>query len=225
MMRVLLISSLVASLASVSVAKDASKSVLRGHYLEARTCQVYTGPCFANGEVGIAGKEAVMAWNIRKGSREGVDLAGLNVVVVVQASDTLGFEGIDSARTARCVILVDDKATDVQHHALVAFARSQAGKAGGHVARVKTAPIDMELDVLKLAGRLQAGSDIELLTRKARPDDCICSNESAYYPPLAQVEHFVPGVTIDGNVTARALGSRWSIPDTRSAYMATFAID
>ena len=49
-----------------------------GTYLETRTCQVYTGPCFANAETGMAGREAVMAWNIEAGKKGNVDLAGLS---------------------------------------------------------------------------------------------------------------------------------------------------
>jgi hypothetical protein len=50
---------------------------VRGDYLESRTCDVYTGPCFANGEVGISGREAVLAWRLESGSWEGVDVTGL----------------------------------------------------------------------------------------------------------------------------------------------------
>ena len=39
-----------------------------GIYLESRTADVYTGPCFANGEVNLTGYEAVLAWRIEKGS-------------------------------------------------------------------------------------------------------------------------------------------------------------
>src|SRR5262249_47956522 len=90
MIRLLNLLSITAALpaASVAVAGD-----LRGDYLEPRTCDVYTGPCFANGQVGLTGKDAIMAWNIERGSHEGVSLAGLKVVVVTTASDTLGFGG------------------------------------------------------------------------------------------------------------------------------------
>jgi hypothetical protein len=203
---------------SAALAGDVS-----GLYLEARTCQVYTGPCFANGEVGLTGNDAIMAWSIDKGEQDGVDLAGLNVIVVLRADDTLAFGGIEEAEGLKSVILVDNKAKGKQRDALIAFAKQHSGKAGQAVVRVDAVPIEMSLDVAKLDGKLQAGKEVKLLTRKARPEDCICSNESAYYPPLAKLENFAPGVTIDGGFNGRGLGSRWSIPDSRSAYMATFA--
>ena len=34
---------------------------ISGQYLESRTADVYTGPCFANSEVNLTGREAVLA--------------------------------------------------------------------------------------------------------------------------------------------------------------------
>ncbi len=38
-----------------------------GEYVEARTADVYTGPCFANSEVQLVGNLAVFGWKIEKG--------------------------------------------------------------------------------------------------------------------------------------------------------------
>lgn len=194
-----------------------------GSYLEARTCQVYTGPCFANGESSLTGHDAMMAWNIESGRVDGQDLAGLSVVVVVGADATLGFQGFANAKELKSVVMVDEKANDEQAAALVKFAQQHAGAAGKKVARVDRAPISMSLDTANLDGKLQVGKVAKLVTRKANQGDCICSNETAYYPPLAEVENFAAGVTIDGEFRGRGLGRTWSIPATRSAYMATFA--
>lgn len=216
---------LVAALAVVFAWSQTGRAELSGHYLEARTCQVYTGPCFANAEVGLAGKDAVMAWNIREGQQEGVDLAGLNVVLVVQADKTLGFRGLQDAQSMQSVVIVDEKADESQRNALVAFVKQHAGPAGENIAQVDSAPIELRLNIAELSGELTAGKAVKLGTRKVRETDCICSNETAYYPPLVQLEHFAPAVTTDGEVSARSMGTRWSIPDSRSAYMATFAYE
>ncbi|MEQ8788353.1 MAG: DUF1326 domain-containing protein [Pirellulaceae bacterium] len=206
----------------VALLSNPASADVTGTYLEARTCQVYTGPCFANAEVGLAGKDAVMAWSIDQGSHEGVDVSGLNVIMVLRTSDTLGFRGIEGVRELKSVVFVDERADQSQQLALAEFAKSHAGKAGAAVVRVETTPIAMDLDVLELNGSLEAGKIVKLKTRKARPGDCICSNESAYYPPLTKVENFAPGVTMEGEYSGRGLSSRWSIPGSRSAYMATF---
>ena len=54
--------------AATCVAAKLPTNNVRGEYLEARTADVYTGPCFANGEVGQTGRLAVMGWHIRQGS-------------------------------------------------------------------------------------------------------------------------------------------------------------
>jgi hypothetical protein len=204
---------------------------IEGHYLESRTCQVYTGPCFANSEVGLTGKDAVLAWSIQKGSHGGVELSGLKVVMALRASKTLGFGGIREAGKMKSVIYVDRKATAAQQLALVDFAKQHTGRAGEEVVRVTPAPIEMSLDIATLSGKLDVGnklsggkkSDVRLITRKARPDDCICSNETAYYPPLTEVANFVPGVATVGEFKGRGLGSRWSMPGARNVYMGTFS--
>ena len=203
----------------------ASAGEISGKYLETRTCQVYTGPCFANSETAMAGREAVMAWNIEEGQRGEVDLAGLSVILVVRADDTLGHQGLDDPKTVRSALIVDEKATPEQREALIEFAKDHAGRAGKDIVRVDDAPISMSLDTADLRGNLAAGKIVKLSTRKARPTDCICTNEVAYYPPLAKVDRFAAGVSIEAEYTGKGLGTRWSTPGSRSAYMGEFVYE
>ncbi|MGI8982833.1 MAG: DUF1326 domain-containing protein [Pirellulaceae bacterium] len=198
---------------------------ISGSYMEARTCQVYTGPCFANAEVNLTGKDALMAWNIEEGKKGGVDLAGLSVVMVVAASDTFGFEGVNDPKSMKSAILVDDKASEEQREALVAFAKEHAGRAGKNVVRVDAAPITMSLNTGTLSGNLQAGKAVKLVTRKAKKGDCICMNEIEYYPPLTHVTNFAAGVATEGEFSGKGLGTSWSVPQSRSAYMGTFTFE
>ena len=39
----------------VLVAAPVSAASITGQYVEARTCDVYTGPCFANADTGLSG--------------------------------------------------------------------------------------------------------------------------------------------------------------------------
>lgn len=195
---------------------------ISGSYLESRTCQVYTGPCFANAETAIAGKEAVMAWNVEEGGYQGVDLKGLSVVLVCRGSDTLGFRGVEDPKELKSLVLLDAKATPEQRTALLAFVKLHAGRAGKEVVRVETQPISMSLDTSELRGNLEAGKIVKILTRKAKATDCICTNEVAYYPPLAKLERFSAGVAIESQFKGKGLGAIWSMPESRSAYMATF---
>src|SRR6187399_2132079 len=128
-----------------------------GTYLESRTCQVYTGPCFANAETAVAGREAVMAWNIETGSKDNVDLSGLSVVMVVRGNDTLGYKGVEDPTELKSAVIVDAKANAKQREALLTFVKEHTGRAGREIVRVDSAPIQMSLDTAELKGNLNAG--------------------------------------------------------------------
>jgi len=200
----------------------AAADSVTGTYLESRTCQVYTGPCFANAETALAGREALMAWNIESGKHNNVDLAGLSVVVAVRGNDTLAYQGVDDPKELKSAIIVDAKASAAQKEALVAFAKEHAGRAGREVVRVDAVPITMSMDSVELKGELQAGEIAKLTTRKARPGDCICSNEVQFYPPLAKINRFAAGVAIEAEFKGHGLGATWSTPESRSVYMGEF---
>ena len=211
------------SLAVVAVAVPAAAAdSVTGTYLESRTCQVYTGPCFANAETALAGREAMMAWNIETGKQGNVDLAGLSVVMVVRGNDTLGYQGVADPTELKSAIIVDAKATAAQKDALISFVKEHSGRAGKEVVRIDSAPIAMSLDSVELKGQLTAGDVVKLTTRKAKPGDCICSNEVQFYPPLAQITRFAAGVAIEAEFKGRGLGATWSTPESRSAYMGEF---
>ena len=72
-MRLFCTAAVLSAAATVSFAAGLPARGVSGNYMEARTADVYTGPCFANGEVEINGKEAVFGWKINKGSWKGVD--------------------------------------------------------------------------------------------------------------------------------------------------------
>ncbi|QDU31420.1 hypothetical protein ETAA8_65780 [Anatilimnocola aggregata] len=213
------------ALVAAGLALPAWADEVSGTYLETRTCQVYTGPCFANAETALAGKDAVMAWNIEDGKHAGVDLAGLSVVVCMTGSDTLGFGGVNDPKSLKSTVIVDEKASPEQREALILFAKEHAGRAGKEVVRIDNAPITMSLDLATLSGNLAAGKMVKLSTRKARATDCICTNEVAYYPPLAKLQNFAAGVSIEAEYKGRGLGTTWSTPNSRSAYMATFVYE
>ena len=92
-----------------------SSATIRGQYVEARTCDVYAGSCFANADTGLTGKNAVLAWRVEAGAVAGTKLDGLGVVAVA-ASDTLRLK---QSGPGRPILLVDDRATAAQRDALV----------------------------------------------------------------------------------------------------------
>src|SRR2546421_6787817 len=104
-----MVRTLIAAAAALAVTTaPAAASGLTGQYVEARTCEVWTGPCFANADFNLTGKNALMAWRVEKGSLDGVRLDGLSVVAVVAANNTIG---LPQGGPGRAVLLVDRRAT------------------------------------------------------------------------------------------------------------------
>src|ERR1051326_2374637 len=90
--------------AGADAAERVSEISAKGIYVEARTCDVWTGPCFANAEFNIAGTNGVMAWRIDRGQAGDVSLDGLSVVAVIKAGNTLGLE---QSAPPKAILIVD----------------------------------------------------------------------------------------------------------------------
>ncbi|MGD0181387.1 MAG: hypothetical protein ABSC15_16355, partial [Terriglobales bacterium] len=53
--------------ALLALTTSAFAQQIRGDYVETRSADVYTGQCFANGEVNLVGDEAILAWHVQSG--------------------------------------------------------------------------------------------------------------------------------------------------------------
>lgn len=211
----------VLALCATSVAQAAQ---ITGEYIESRSCDVYTGPCFANGQIGQAGREAVMAWKVDQGSWNGVDLAGMSAVLVLNAKDTLGFNPSFAVNPfpVKSVILVDVKATADQREALVAFVKFSTPKLSDQVVRVETAPITLVNDHLAGKGKLIAGDLARIETRAMSKKDCVCTNEMVFYPPLTRISNSQPAYALLTSYTGEGLDNTWEVNGARSAFLGTF---
>lgn len=196
---------------------------IRGDYIETRSADVYTGQCFANGEVNLVGNEAILAWHVQSGSWDGIPLQGLTVAAAVRANGTLG-DPYESPYPAKAVLLVDDQATAQQQAALVHFAESMGGELLNHVGQV--IPTQMELAVNAEhhgAAMLRAGKFATVQTRSLGGQDHLCGNEVTFYPPLTQTAHSMPAVALSDVYSGPGLGVSWDYHGKRSAFVGTFA--
>jgi hypothetical protein len=208
----------------LALAAVTAKAAIQGDYLEVRSADVYAGPCFANSEVGLVGKEAILAWKVKDGNWKGVDLSGLGVVAVVRAKSTLG-DPYHNPYPAKSVLILDERATPAQREALEDFAKAMAGELVAHVVRVDAAPIDLEVSPghHDARAKLTAGTLARIETRSICAGDRLCHNEFVYYPPLTQVAHAMPAFTIEEAFSGKGLDAVWWRADKRSAFIGTFA--
>jgi hypothetical protein len=211
---------MLAAVLLLAPATAAAAATVTGDYLEARTADVYTGPCFANGEMNLAGMEATLAWRIREGGWEGVRLDGLAVVAVVKAQATLGHPHADP-RPIRSELLVDARGTTEQQRALEAMGRALGGEVLGTVTGVRAVPIEVALD--GATARLAAGELAEIRTRPIGHGDHLCGNEEVFYTPLTAVEGAAPAYALVNEYRGDAFGVKWASNGKRSAFVARFA--
>lgn len=217
----------------------ASAAQIEGDYIEARTADVYTGPCFSNAEVFITGHQAVMAWNIREGSWDGVDLSGLAVAAAVRGTTTFSE---DDPSKARAVLIVDQKASADQRDALISLARHLGGVRLENISDVKTAPMSLTIKpqhVMALSfdadenclhhmpqapeAEFRAGDLAEIATRPLNDGDHHCGNEVVAYAPLSEGVDVLPAYTVGHAFRGDGLETNWSDPNCRSSFIGSFS--
>jgi len=201
-------------------------SGIHGDYVESRTADVYTGPCFANGQANQVGDLAVFGWSIRQGSWQGVKLDGLSVAGVVKASGTLGISGTEYP--VKAVLILDERASVEQRLALASFARRVGGRLLEDIVRVEIAPISFTVldgNVHTAQVTMKAGGLAQVETRALTGADAICHNEETFYPPLAKLDHAMPAYTLANRFQGLGLGTVWSSPGERSAFVGSFHLE
>lgn len=197
---------------------------ITGSYLEVRSCDVYTAACFANGEMGVTGKEAAMVWNVGEGAWKGVKLDGLSVVAVVRTPGTMG-DLLQDPQQGRGMLLLDEKATAEQREALRDLAKHYAGALLTEVVKESIVPITAALGTCTKSGcaSVKAGDVIEINTRCLGEGDHTCGHEEPFYPPLTDVAHAYPVAASYMSFADKSLDLTWSMVDSRGAFLATFS--
>jgi len=209
---------------------------IRGEYMEARTADVFTGPCFSNAEIFIYGNQAVMAWKVTEGSWDGVDLGGLSVAAAVRGTTTFSEDQRDLARS---VLIVDQKATSRQREALVAMAKTLGGSRLANVVDVKSAPIRLKIEAHSTAdvdpvqdahgmphaprASFWAAGLAHIVTRPLDDGDHFCGNEVVAYEPLSKGTDVLPAYTLGHQFKGEGIDASWDDPNCRSSFVGHFA--
>jgi len=210
---------------------------LRGDYIEARTADVYTGPCFSNAEVFIYGNQAVLAWKVTEGSFNGVDLSGLGIAAAIKGTTTFSE---DVPEQARAILIVDEKADSQQREALIAMARSLAGRRLSNVVEVKSARISFKVEPQAMSGADMAHRThgmpqapaasfwapglASIVTRPLDEGDHACGNEVVAYQPLSSGTTVLPAFTLGHQFKGQGLNTTWDDPNCRSSFVGHFSL-
>lgn len=209
---------------TLAVGASLPATSMHGTYVEARTADVFTGPCFANGEAGLIGNLAVFGWKVEKGAWKGVKLDGLGVIGVIKASDTLGYVS-GHPYPVKSVLIVDERADAEQRLALKSFAQRMGGDLLQDIVRIDYRAIDLQIEdgnIHSAKATLIAGDLAKIQTRALSNKDHVCGNEEVWYLPLTKLEHAMPAYTLAHSFKGEGLGTKWSTPGQRSAFVGSF---
>jgi hypothetical protein len=219
MAKFLLLGMLTMALSPLLVAEQ-----IRGDYLETRSADVFTGSCFANGEVNLVGNEAILAWHVESGSWNGVSLDGLTVAAAVRARATLG-DPYANPYPAQAVLIVDHQANERQRVALTAFAQHMGGELLRNITQTVSTQMELAVNHEKHgAAMLRAGRFATVHTRGLNEGDHLCGNETTFYPPLTETSHAMAAVALTDSFRGPGLGVEWESHGKRSAFVGSFAM-
>ncbi|WP_422926782.1 DUF1326 domain-containing protein [Singulisphaera sp. PoT] len=209
---------------------------IQGDYVEARTADVFTGPCFSNAEIFIYGKQAVMAWKVSKGDYQGVDLSGLSVAAAVQGTTTFSE---DKPEAARAILIVDSRANQGQREALISLAKELGGLRLANIVDVRRAPIKLKVEAHSEGDQAShqshgmptsprasfwAAGLAQIITRPLDDGDHFCGNEVVAYQPLSKGVKAVPAYTLGHQFKGEGLESTWDDPNCRSSFVGRFSL-
>ena len=205
--------------AGLSAAAD---EAVTGDYVEARTAEVYTGGCVMGSEGEVAGREAMMAWRVRKGTFKGVSLDGLAVVAVVAGDVNLGTHELGGVAptSIKSMLMVDRRATAVQQQALAELARSLAPNLVRGIVTTTPMPITFERngdDVRVSAGEAK----VDINTNVEHSPTCASAQ---WFEPLSRVDDPKIGLTRKFEWSGDGLGAQWTLLDRKSSFVGSFTL-
>lgn len=198
----------------------ASGPSITGDYVEARTAEVFTGPCILGSEGEVSGKEAIMAWRVSRGAVNGVSLDGLSVVAVVSADRHLSLHelGAPAPTAIKSVVMTDRRATAAQQQALVSMVRSLAPDVFKQV--ISTRPVSITFQKDKDGVQVSAGAaKLDITTEFEHPMTC---GATRWFNPLSRTDGTKPGLTRAQEWSGGEFGTTWTQYDRKSAYAGTF---
>jgi len=205
---------------SLLPASALAAGAVTGEYVEARTAEVFAGGCIMSSEAETIGRQAILAWRIDEGTYQGQRLDGLRVVAAVSGDRNLGIREIggEAPSVVKAAIYVDARADELQREALVRFAREMSRGLITDVVSVNAVPI--AFDSTNQHVSVQAGDAVLAVSRTMEHGPACGAMK--WFSPFSVVQDARMGFTMKHAFRGGELGTRWSAPNRRSAFVGTF---
>ena len=190
-------------------------AAVRGDYVEVRTASVFAGACHYNGELVTTGRDAILAWHVTEGTHNGVNLAGVKAVAVVNSEANL----IDDKAARKSELVIDAK-TDAQARAFAAMLKEQSAAALGTVVTTKRAPVTFTNDK---NGYTVDAAGFASAKVSAMPDGACCKQPNdVWYEPLTRLDGRKVGYTATASYAGGKAGAKWDRANENSAFYGSF---
>ena len=195
----------------------AAVEAVKGEYVEVRTASVFAGACHYNGELTTAGRDALMAWNVKSGRWQGVDLAGVQAIAIVSATENLS----DNNAARRSGIIISEKASDAQSRAMLNALQSRYVTTLGNVISVRRGPLSFEQNGKAYRVRANSFASIDI---EPMPDDLCCKMpQLVWYSPLVPLGNRKVGYTTKALFEGGDVCDPWQRSGENSAFYGSFA--
>jgi len=195
----------------------AETEAVKGEYVEVRTASVFAGACHYNGELTTSGRDALMAWNVKSGKWEGVDLAGVRAVAIVSAAENLA----DNNAQRQSEIIIGETASAAQSRAMLAALKSRYVTSLGKIISVRRGPLTFEHQGKAYSVRASKFASIDI---EAMPDDLCCKMpQLVWYSPLVPLENRKVGYTTKALYEGGDVCDPWQRSGENSAFYGNFA--
>ena len=196
---------------------QAETASVRGEYVEVRTASVFAGACHYNGELTTAGRDALLAWNVKSGLWQGVDLTGVQAVAIVSAGENLADK--NAARQAE--IIIGENASEAQSRAMLEALKGKYAKSLGKIISVRRGPLSFEHNSKAYSVKADSFASINI---EAMPDDLCCKMpQLVWYSPLVPLENRKVGYTTKALYEGGNVGEPWKRSGENSAFYGIFA--
>jgi hypothetical protein len=206
---------MIVAVSALVFSSQAENVSVRGEYVEVRTASVFAGACHYNGEVVTTGRDAMMAWNVTSGKWQGVDLAGVRAMAIVNSTSNLSEE--NAARQAE--VIIDAAASQAQAQAMLSALKEKYAASLGKIVEVRNAPITFEHKDRTYAVK----ADDATIDVEAMPNDLCCKMPNlVWYTPLVGLENRKVGYTANASYAGRKVSGPWSRSGENSAFYGTF---
>jgi len=206
---------MIVAVCALVFSSQAENVSVRGQYVEVRTASVFAGACHYNGEVITSGRDALMAWNVTAGKWNGVDLAGVRAMAIVNSASNLSEQ--DAARQSE--IIIDSAASQTQAQAMLSALKERYASSLGKVVEVRNAPVTFE----HKDRTYTVTADDATINVEAMPNDLCCKMPNlVWYKPLVGLENRKVGYTAKASYAGHKVSDPWSRSGENSAFYGTF---